>query len=305
MKINNFIQSIEFGLNNHCSLQCPGCPSQNPDSSRKTNLDFSRVIPVIKDLNLREIVICGNSGEPLEHPEIAGILESLTETFPEASIHLSTNGLNAEVLQRDTLKNIRDRVLFQVAVDGSKEEIHTLTRRKGSLAGVLKGIRYLLDHGMKVVPVFSRHALNEDDALAAARMLKEMFRLELTFRDTTIVSEHIKPPLKISKNGDVSILYSKTQLQSWDYVPNTKHLYIEYNGDCYPCVSFTKYKSALKAISIYDYENTISFLKDFLTFQKTFCEDFQKCGDKRYCELNCGIYRFRFKYDLMEDLKLL
>lgn len=305
MKINNFIQSVELSLNNHCSLQCPGCNSMSPDSSRKMNLDFSRVLPVIRDLGLREIVICGNSGEPLQHPEIHGILLSLTESFPDASVHISTNGLNAAELTPEVLSSIKKNVLFQVAVDGSREEIHTLTRRKGSLAQVLKGIRYLLDNNVKVVPVFSRHQENEDDAAETARMIKDTFNMDLTFRDTTIVSEHIKPPLKISKNGDVSVLYSKKLKEDESYVPNTKHLYIEYTGECYPCVSFTKHKTSVKAVSIYNYQNTISFLKDFLSFQKSFCDEYQKCGDRRQCALNCGIYQFRFKYDLMEDLKLL
>lgn len=302
MKIKGFIHSVELSLNNYCSLQCAGCSSLNPDSSKSLNMDFSPVLNILKNIDIKHFVLCGNNGEPLEHPEIAQILLKINESFPDSTVHVSTNG--EKIKQKlfsvtPKLKNVH----FQIAIDGPKSSIHELTRKKGNLDLVFENVQFLIDHQADLSLIYSRHQLNENETAKTSELIMQKFGLELQFRDTTQVTETIKPPVKLSKNGNVSILYTP-QTSSRDFVPNMKNLYIECNGESYPCVSFCKHKTDVKPVNITEYQNSVQFLKDFVKFQSEFCHRYQETGDLRQCNLNCGIYR-NFRYDTIEDLKAL
>lgn len=286
-------------------MRCSGCSSLNPESEKAQSMNFGAVFSVLKNIDIREFVLCGNNGEPLEHEEIASILVALTKNFPDATIHVSTNGEQSRAkLSPETLKLLGKQVHFQIAVDGHKSGIHELTRRKGNLESVFENIQYLLDHNANISLIYSRHLLNEAEAIKTHELTMERWGVPLLFRDTTQVTETIQPPSKISNNGNVSILYSLAT-ESRDFVPNMKHLYIEFNGESYPCVSFCKHKTEITPVKITDYQDSVLFLKDYIKFQSQFCTQYQKSGDLRQCNLNCGIYRNNFKYDTIEDLKAL
>lgn len=306
MKIRSFIDSIELSLTNHCALQCSGCSSLNSDSSKKKELDFSKVIPIIKDYELQDIFICGNGGEPLEHTNIEEILTSLMQSFPHANIRLATNGEKlSEKLGLDFFKNSTQQLLFEVALDGPSQEIHQITRKQGCFDRVLESIAYLVENQAKMTVVCTRHSKNEDVLESAYRLIKDRFGLELQFRDTSILTETLRPPTKISRNGDVSVLYGQDGKKARQFDPNFRNIYIECNGDTYPCVSFTKYKTQHAPVNIYNFSSSIDFLKAFLPFQKCFCNDFQKEGDLRQCNVNCGIYLKNFRFDTWEEIKVL
>lgn len=306
MKIENFIHSVELSLNNFCGLQCVGCGSLNRKSSHANYLDFSRVLPVIQELAIKEFVLCGNDGEPLEHPEISFILQKLVDHFPDASIHVSTNGESAvDHLSGEFIRQIGKRVHFQVAVDGHDEKIHRLTRRGGNLERVFSSIQHLLYHGASVSLIYSRHEGNEQEAVKTHELMMKKFNLPVFFRDTTHISEMIRPPHKMSRNGNVSVLYGPAPEERLGYQPHMKNLYIEHNGECYPCVSFCKHKTSLSPVNIYHFQQALPFLKEYLKFQTSFCQRYQKEGDIRQCVVNCGIYRTTFRYDTIEDLKAL
>lgn len=302
MKIKGFIHSVELSLNNHCSLQCAGCSSLNPESPKSIDMDFSPVLNVLKNIDIHEFVLCGNNGEPLEHKDIAKILLKLTETFPDSRIHVSTNGEKLKEKLSSAIKQLKN-IHFQIAVDGHKSSVHELTRRKGNLDLVFENIQFLLDNQADLSLVYSRHLMNENEAQKTSDLVLEKFGLELSFRDTTQVTETIKPPTKISKNGNVSVLYAPMSTAR-DFIPNLKHLYIECTGESYPCVSFCKHKTDLRPVIITDYQDSVQFLKDFMKFSSEFCHRYQETGDLRQCNLNCGVYR-KFRYDTIEDLKAL
>ena len=269
-------------------------------------MDFTKVIGILKNFDIKEFVLCGNGGEPVEHHEIEKVLKQLISFFPHTSIHISTNGeMIRDKLSPEFLNLSQKQVEFQIAIDGNNSEIHTLTRKKGNLESVFESIRYLLDHQANISLIYSRHQANEHAVQETHRLLMEKFNLPLFFRDTTIVTESVKPPVKISKNGNVSILYRPLNDTKHEFTPNMKNLYIEHDGECYPCVSFCKNKTTKIPVNIYNYQDSISFLKDYIEFQKSFCNEYQNTGDLRQCYVNCGIYRNNFRYDTLEDLKAL
>lgn len=301
MKYDKFFEFIELSLNNSCHLQCVGCQSLKPNSSKARELSVLEILPLLKKFHPKELFICGNDGEPLEHSNIKEILPALNKSFHDSKILVATNG---ELLE-EVLLEISDAVkgiTFQIAVDGPDQRTHELTRVGGSLSKVLKNIEFAQKNELNIEVIYSRHKLNEEYAERTRDLIYEKFGLELLFRDTTITAKHIEPPRQLSSVGDVSILYGPriTIKQK----PWFKRIYINSNGRAYPCVSFIYRKSEVEAPSIYEYESELSFISDFIKFSKRFCCEFQDHGDLRQCSLNCGTYVENFDYDTMNSLRI-
>ena len=303
MKIKGVFSTLELGVNNFCSLSCEGCPSLKNSHRQSRHIEFLPVIAILKRFHFDEIVLCGNDGEPLEHPDINELLFKLLRAFHDTKIRVVTNGekLKHVFTDRDLLQ-MKERVSFDIAVDGSTQEIHQLTRKDGDLNRVLSSIAYLKDLGVFQRVIVSRHRDNECDNLVLAKKIVSEFSLAPFFRDTSVVTTRVKPPSKISKNSDVSILYSRNN-NKVKYLPKKDYLYIDSNGDCFPCVSFVKYKFTYPRVNIFSYKDTSIFFEDYMKFREKFCFDYQENGDLRQCQLNCGIYRNDYSYDTLSDIE--
>lgn len=306
IKIKGSVEFLELGLNNFCSLSCEGCPSLSLTHKGLKELDVVGLIHLLRPLHIERIVLCGNDGEPLEHSKIAEILFELPKAFPEAQIQVSTNGEKlSEIFTKEELSSLSKNILFEVAVDGSRQKIHELTRVGGSLKKVFASLALLVEANASVRVVSTRHAGNEADRFALAEAVCEKFGVEHAFRDTSIVNSRIRPPSVFSRNANVSVLYSEAEEGKLPYSPAERRLFINSNGDCYPCVSFVKYKTLHRPVNVGNYQRTSAFLEAFRRFQKSFCPTYQREGDIRQCQLNCGVFTNNYKYDDLEDLKKL
>lgn len=296
------LKTIELSLNNFCTLNCIGCPSLNPDNSQKKQMEIESFIEKFKNIEIYEIVLCGNSGEPLEHENIKGILEKISASFPQTKIQVSTNGEKVvELFKNEDENSVFNKVLFQVALDGHTKEIHSLTRRNSNFNSVINSLEFLMNKNWNFEVISSRHKLNEIYSKEIAQFVLVKFKKDVIFRDTTISKEKIESPVRKSKNGDVSFLFNES-FNSFNYVPDFEKLYVNYNGDVFPCVSFVKIPSQGKAPNIHTAQTWLEFYKEYNEFKVSFCHCYQKSGDKKQCQLNCGLYR-TFKYDTISDLK--
>lgn len=301
MNLDLNLKFVEISMNNFCELSCVGCPSLDPKAQYKNEIDTEILKSKLIKFKIDYILLCGNSGEPMAHSRIDDFLCYLVNNHPNTKIQVSTNGQRLlESLKKETQELIKNKVTFQISLDGPNQEIHTLTRKGGSFEAVINTLKELDKLSMNFEVVYSRHQNNEKYCLETAQLVQSLFHKNILFRDTTIVKENLRPPLRVSKNGNVSILYSVDQ-KIKSYTPDLEKLYIDTNGECYPCVSFTKYKTKLKAPNILTDKPLLVFLMELNQFKKSFCECFQKEGDLRQCNLNCGIYP-KFKYDDIKDI---
>ncbi len=302
MLYNKFVEFIELSLNNYCHLQCQGCPSLPYNHPNSRELDFDKVFPIIKDFNPKEIFICGNDGEPLEHSRIDLILQTLGQRYTDNDILIATNGENLEKLDLRTLSNYKN-IVFQVAIDGPKQSIHEQTRVGGNLEKVLKNIEYAISFGINVEPIYSRHFNNEGFEYETYKMVRDRLGLELIFRDTTIVTKKIRPPKIKSELGNMTFLYEKSynkKIKPW-----FKRIYINSDGNCYPCVSFIYAKTQVAPVSIYKYVRSFDFYSEFIKFSRSFCDCYQALGNTTQCKLNCDFYMSEFSYDSIESIRKL
>lgn len=301
MTLDLTLKFVEISMNNFCELSCLGCPSLDPSALHKKEIDTELLKLKLSKFKMDYILLCGNSGEPLSHSKIDDFLKYLVKEHPYAKIQVSTNGEKLfSNLTKSTLSFIKDKVLFQVSLDGPSQEIHSLTRRGGDFRKVMESLKNLHQLGANFEVVYSRHLENENYAQETYDLIKKEFNKELLFRDTTITKEGLRPPRQISKNGNVSVLY-EVDRKTHNFTPDLEKIYIDTTGECYPCVSFSKYKTNLRPPNLLSSAGPLVFLMEFNQFKKSFCECYQKEGDLRQCNLNCGVYS-KFNYDRIKDI---
>jgi organic radical activating enzyme len=90
------INGFHVELTNICVLKCSGCArtrfiDQWPQHWRNHNLDVNQLLQFL-DIDLRDkpIVLCGNYGDPIYHPDFINFVKQLKETGAQLSI--VTNG---------------------------------------------------------------------------------------------------------------------------------------------------------------------------------------------------------------------
>lgn len=315
MKISSVLRevfefrTIELSLNNVCTLRCPGCSSLSHDNKKGRSLDYSSLLKFLKTLYSQRLVICGASGEPSLYQDFSDLLLELTLCDHHESIHISTNGedIFSRLNTAEFSLEQKRKLLFQVAVDGHNQIIHTMTRKNGNLANVIDNINMLKKNGFFVEVVSTRHLLNENFSRNIYDFVKSETNEIVYFRDTTHVVGDIKPPSYLSKKGDVSILYldkNSNIVQKSELTPKNDFLYINYDGKLFPCPSLVNHKLDFSVPEICKDDLPWNSLKKFYDLRKMMCECYLTNGDSRQCVVNCEIYR-NFEYDSIEELEVL
>lgn len=298
---------IELSLTNFCELTCQGCPSLDANDQRIQAIDYSSLMPFLNRLYSNRVVLCGGHGEPTLYKEFGQLLYSLSKSERHEVIHISTNGESVykNLVPEQFDEKQKEKIIFQVAIDGHTNKIHELTRKGGNLESVKENVKKLKNDGFKVEIVSTRHFENEKYSKDIVTLVRLELDEDVHFRDTTHLTKTVKPPSKTSKRGDVSILYQNKdsdKVGEAKYVPREDFLYVDYDGSIYPCPSFIKFKTNYKAPILSQTIDPITSLKEFFDFRKQFCQCYQKLGDRRQCVVNCGSYR-KFDYDYIEDIE--
>lgn len=92
-------QQIEISVTTHCQASCPTCVRTETDTLKKVswlkvehlNLEiYTKFINKIKNTGIKLIVICGDYGDPLMHPQIEDIIKMSTDRGFYIDVH--TNG---------------------------------------------------------------------------------------------------------------------------------------------------------------------------------------------------------------------
>ena len=165
---------------NACNLRCPFCPTGNRrDSGRPLGgMDVSIVRRLLDELG--DELVCANLfnwGEPLLHPEIAGMVRMIRRRGIMTS--LSTNlSLDRPEVLRQLCDARLDHVI--VSVSGARQETHERYHRGSRLERVLANLRLLTEYKnrqgfsrpfVEVKYLVFKHNLNEIDR--AAELFKE------------------------------------------------------------------------------------------------------------------------------------
>ena len=119
---------LDLDITTVCNAACPEClrhvftDQQVYVNPRLTTINqhypVDDLINQISPLtDIKNIIITGNSGDPMSHPHIGGLCEWLTDRWPDAEINIDTNGSLGSALQWQQLADL-ERVSVRFAVDG-------------------------------------------------------------------------------------------------------------------------------------------------------------------------------------------
>jgi|APSaa5957512535_1039671.scaffolds.fasta_scaffold14605_3 MoaA/NifB/PqqE/SkfB family radical SAM enzyme len=276
---------VEFDLVNWCTLQCIGCESLNKKHANE--LDYDIAFDYIKDLDIKEIMICGDAGEPLLHARVTDfIVRCATLT---SNVLVNTNCEDISNLNLNKLK--LDNVIYEVAVDGITTEMHQYTRRGADLNMVLDNAEILINAGLNVKFISTRHKNNEKYSKAIYDMLYNRFDKEVLFRDTNEIGRDVEQPTVPSNTSDVSVWYKDLKFTNrnvakliYKVKPDKDYRYIRNDNKMFPCFGFSN-------INVPD-----------MPYDKL-CSWYQENGDIRTCIYNCGKVQNGFRYDTLDEIQ--
>lgn len=170
------LNKIYFYLTKGCNQRCRHCwiaPKYQTEAQTYPSLDvklFCSIIDQAKPLGLAGIKLTG--GEPLLHPEIERILEAVQGE--DVCLTLETNGV---LCTEEIAKKIAKckPIFISVSLDGTDAETHEWVRGvKGCFEDGLKGIRNLVDAGLRPQLIMTLMARNKDQLESMVRLAERL-----------------------------------------------------------------------------------------------------------------------------------
>ena len=164
----------EFWLhtNNSCNLTCHHClVSSSPSGERGLPLaQLQRVVDEALALGVERFYVTG--GEPFVRRDLPELMRRILDRGAELAVLTNATLVRGALLE--TLAGFdRDRLRFQVSVDGSTPAINDPIRGAGSLARTVEGLRHINQLGFKTTLTTVVTATNLHDLPNLTRMAHE------------------------------------------------------------------------------------------------------------------------------------
>lgn len=125
MDWTNNTNKIEFSITNYCNAKCPLCAHTHMTNDKTLvpqHADFNVFKNFVKDLsNGREVVLCGDYGDPMMHPKIQDYIDCAISNNLKLTIH-TNGGIRTEKFYKYNSKYENLRIVF--AIDGMSQEIN-------------------------------------------------------------------------------------------------------------------------------------------------------------------------------------
>ena len=170
------LQTIYFYLTEGCNLRCRHCWIEPPHQTEKKQYRtlepdlFRHILQQAKPLGLSSVKLTG--GEPLMHPRIGEILESIRRE--NLGLTVETNGtLCTTSLARDLARCGAKHV--SVSLDGADAQTHEWVRGvRGCFDAAVSGIRNLVAAGIRPQVIMSLMRKNVDQIEAVVRLAESL-----------------------------------------------------------------------------------------------------------------------------------
>lgn len=321
------IGGIYIELLSNCNLRCKHC--YNSSGERKHVLDFStleNVANYVKDQNIKGVSLSG--GEPFLHPNIIEII-NLFISAKAQQISIVTNGtaLSEEVLIR--LKDVFDKISFQISLDGASPKQHDFVRGDGAFDKLIQGINLLQKYRAKYFfhcVIHKGNYLNVDEIINFANrqnktrvdfaLLKKKGRGIDNYDDIALdIQSQINLIMQLNERKQTyninapAVFYGSCPI--FNDADAETFIRIDCEGNVYPCQNFSYQGSSLGNILFESLDEITSTwrINNLYGNIKKFRSSYSKCSTcaiKSYCNLGCpGVeYCEEFKNDLSNDCLL-
>ncbi len=166
------IKELWFHLLDACNLACSHCLFSR-ERQRKRVLPLETVSGVIRDaLGQGLELVCLTGGEPLLYPDLLQLLKTCIDDYG-LEVAILTNGILLDDLVGALPGHFRERLHFQVSIDGP-EEIHDGIRGKGAFKRMAQGVSALLKAGFSVTASMTVNSVTIKGLLEALESIVHM-----------------------------------------------------------------------------------------------------------------------------------
>lgn len=92
MEIFDYTKIVEFNITNHCNAKCPLCPRfiNETENVKVPLIHLSKNVIIDTFKNHKNILFCGDFGDPFMHPDIEEIIKASFDLG--VILHIHTNG---------------------------------------------------------------------------------------------------------------------------------------------------------------------------------------------------------------------
>lgn len=290
--IPNSMASVEMTL--RCNLHCIHCcVDAQCDMTEKNDLSTIRMKEILDKLiiwNPKTIMLSG--GEPLLRKDFCELLQYLRNNY-KGKIIVSTNGI---LINHDNVKVLIEAAdQIDISLDGYDEQTCSLIRGKGVFKKVMSAVQQLQENGFENISLSMVVSENNEHWEGEFRKLNEKLNTRANCRifSPTGRGENSKSFFSNLSNDKVYIPSEFKKKGKKDKVSfsccsaGSREIFIDYQGDVYPCPSYVekdfKLGNILNVEKIDDITKDYNHLDMVISRLKNKGIDAQKC---RNCDVN-------------------
>lgn len=290
-----------------CILECPLCDRTWFHKKFKKRLNYEIDIDQLEIFfqgYSPKITMCGNNGDPIYHSKFHELCLRLKKMKAELTIVTNGSGKNKEWWDRlSGILNSDDKIVF--SIDGLEDTNH-LYRKNAKWQTIMDAIQVVTKTKIQITWKFivfkhNQHQIEQAKETSVKLGIKE-FQLEKSDRwwtkelmpDKEYVDQKYKQQIKVVEQKDTPGMIKQMCMSVQNGKPD-RSLYIDAEGDFYPCCKTGLYAFRYKTIFSPKFKkfniknNTIKQIltkkevNEFFKSTKSY-ETAEKC-----CKIYCGI----------------
>lgn len=296
--INRGFNAIYLAATHKCNLECRHCCTScsSGETDILTTDDVKSIMDFIAELNPQELIITG--GEPMIRSDFYETIEYFKSKECDTKLVLSTNATLINESNVSFIAKNFERV--EISIDGVDEETCSMIRGKGVFSKIMRAIVLLHTKGFRnirtsmVVGDKNRHweeRFHELNEKMGTRGIVRCFEPDGRGAENAsyFISEDSILPFEVTKLDNLKFTKEKDGVKSCSCDMFKSKMFIDYDGNMYPCQSLIKpeylYGSALdkdNRMSVVDFDYDISNSDLAKKLQRIMPYNFEKCKD---CDL--------------------
>ena len=294
----NDIAGFNIEPTNICTLKCPGCSrtqfiNQWPNRWQNHSLDIDNLLNFLDvDLTGKSILLCGNYGDPIYHPDFINFVKKFKDR--NADISIVTNGSHKKDTWWQELVEClseNDRIVF--SIDGTPENF-TEYRINADWSSIKTAIDVCVRSPVSTVWKYIPFSYNQDNIDEVKELSKQlgMDDFQLLFSDRFDEKTNYLKPADDLLGGRYQSQTEWRTTQSVKVIPkcsNQKEHFITAEGFYSACCQLTDYRFYYKSTfgkNKQDYDITKTTLSELLQRGKT-VEFYQNLQSNPGCQFNC------------------
>lgn len=263
-----YVQSLQCEITTFCNARCPHCPRFTPEGTliSSLNLDHWNTEIIFKNLqidkmiNLRNVVIEGDKGDPVMHPHLLNIIEYFLSAKSKPTVSITTNGSIQKTSFWKKLGSLSDRLEVRFSIDGLEDTNH-IYRVRTNYNKIVENYKAFISAGGNAIWKFIVWQHNQHQIQQAKNIAKDAGFLQIQFvypfinrflgeykweifDNQTFLGILSPPDLSYNQVVNNSEVFKKRDIQKYDKIyseqyvcPNLRdgHFYITYDYYLFPC----------------------------------------------------------------------